>query len=75
MREAFELLGAERIGHGIAVMHDLALADSLANRRVVLENCLTSNLCTGALAKQLGKPEATARVSPACDISCSAGFS
>ena len=31
VREAFELLGAERIGHGIAVMHDLGLADSLAN--------------------------------------------
>jgi aminodeoxyfutalosine deaminase len=59
VREAFELVGAERIGHGIAVMHDLALADSLANRRVVLENCITSNICTGALAKQLRKPEAT----------------
>ena len=58
VREAFELLGAERIGHGIGMMHDLALADSLANRRVVLENCLTSNLCTGALAKQLSLPEA-----------------
>jgi aminodeoxyfutalosine deaminase len=57
VREAFELLGAERIGHGIAVMHDLALADSLANRRVVLENCLSSNICTGALAKQLGQPD------------------
>jgi adenosine deaminase len=53
VREAFEVLGAERIGHGISVMHDLALADSLANRHVVLENCITSNLCTGALAKQL----------------------
>ena len=29
VREAVELLGAERIGHGIAVMHDPALAESL----------------------------------------------
>jgi aminodeoxyfutalosine deaminase len=56
VREAVEILGAERIGHGIAVMNDPALAESLATRRVVLENCPTSNLCTGALAKQIGKP-------------------
>ena len=58
VREAVEILGAERIGHGIGVMHDLALADALANRYVVLENCVTSNLCTGALAKQLSLLEA-----------------
>src|ERR1700722_16978305 len=43
VREAIELLGAERIGHGIAVMNDPALAESLAMRRIVLENCPTSN--------------------------------
>jgi len=60
VREAIELLGAERIGHGIAVMRDEALANSLATTgRVVLENCLTSNLSTGALAKQTGNPAAT----------------
>ncbi|HUJ32095.1 MAG TPA: adenosine deaminase [Candidatus Acidoferrum sp.] len=59
VREAAEILGAERIGHGIAVMRDPALAESFANRRIVLENCLTSNLCTGALAKQADKPGAT----------------
>jgi aminodeoxyfutalosine deaminase len=59
VREAVEILGAERIGHGIGVMHDPALAESLANRRVVLENCISSNLCTGALAKQTGKTDAS----------------
>jgi aminodeoxyfutalosine deaminase len=59
VREAVEILGAERIGHGIALMHDPALAESLATRRIVLENCPTSNLSTGALAKQTGKPEAS----------------
>lgn len=64
VREAVEILGAERIGHGIAVMHDPALGESLATRQIVLENCITSNLCTGALAKQLGKPSATAQDHP-----------
>ena len=50
VREAIEILGAERIGHGIAVMHDAALAESLSRRKVFLENCLSSNLATGALA-------------------------
>jgi adenosine deaminase len=58
VREAVEVLGAERIGHGIALMHDHALAESLATRKIVLENCPTSNLYTGALAKQLDKPTA-----------------
>ena len=57
VREAVDLLGAERIGHGIAVMHDPALAQSLALRRIVLENCPSSNLATGALAKQMGKSD------------------
>jgi aminodeoxyfutalosine deaminase len=59
VREAVEVLNAQRIGHGIAVMHDPALAESLAARRVVLENCLTSNVATGALVKQTGNPSAT----------------
>jgi aminodeoxyfutalosine deaminase len=59
VREAVDILGAERIGHGIALMHDPALAESLAARRVVLENCLTSNLATGALAKQIANPVAS----------------
>lgn len=59
VREAVEILGAERIGHGIALMRDTALAESLATRKIVMENCITSNLCTGALAKQTGNPYAT----------------
>ena len=70
VREAMEILGAERIGHGIAVMNDPALAESLATRRVVLENCPTSNLCTGALAKQIGKPDASLADHPLRQISC-----
>ncbi len=55
IREAIDLLGAERIGHGLAAIHDPALMDMLAERRVPLEVCPGSNLETGALARQLGE--------------------
>ena len=64
VKEAIELLGAERIGHGIAVMRDPALAESLANGRIILENCISSNMATGALAKQLDKPSASVQDHP-----------
>ena len=53
VREAVEMLGAERIGHGIGVMHDERTMDLLVERGVPLEVCPTSNLRTGALAAQL----------------------
>lgn len=59
VRDAVEILGSERIGHGIAVMHDSALAESLAARHIALENCLTSNIATGVLARQTGNANAT----------------
>jgi aminodeoxyfutalosine deaminase len=55
IREAVELLGVERVGHGIAAMHDPALMDLLADRRIPLEICPVSNLKTGALARQLNR--------------------
>jgi aminodeoxyfutalosine deaminase len=58
VREAIELLGAERIGHGIAAARDPQLLALLAERAIPLELCPTSNLCTGALARQLALPEA-----------------
>jgi adenosine deaminase len=58
IREAVELLGVERIGHGIAAIHDPALMDLLAARRIVLEVCPMSNVRTGALATQLNKADA-----------------
>lgn len=53
IREAVELLDVERVGHGIAAIHDPALMDLLATRRIALEVCPISNLRTGALARQL----------------------
>jgi aminodeoxyfutalosine deaminase len=58
VREAIELLGAERIGHGIGVMRDERTMDFVAARNIPLELCPTSNLRTGALARQVGRPTA-----------------
>jgi aminodeoxyfutalosine deaminase len=58
IREAIELLGAERIGHGIAAIHDPELMDLLAERKIPLEICPGSNLKTAALAKQLRRADA-----------------
>jgi aminodeoxyfutalosine deaminase len=59
IREAIELLHVERIGHGIAAVQDPALMDLLVDRRIPLEVCPQSNIRTGALAKQLRRPEAS----------------
>ena len=55
VREAVEMLGAERIGHGIAVMRDERTLDFIAARNIPLEFCPTSNLRTGALARQVNR--------------------
>ncbi len=58
IRDAVEKLGVTRIGHGIAAMHDPRVMDLLAGRGIALELCPTSNLHTGALARQLRVPTA-----------------
>ncbi len=55
IREAIKLLSVERIGHGIAAIHDPALMDFLSERKIPLEICPQSNLRTGALARQLAR--------------------
>jgi aminodeoxyfutalosine deaminase len=59
IREAIELLGVERIGHGIAAINDAKLMDLLAERKIPLEICPASNIKTGALARQLRREDAT----------------
>jgi aminodeoxyfutalosine deaminase len=58
IREAIELLGVERIGHGIAAINDPPLMDLLADRRIPLEICPQSNIRTGALPLQLRREDA-----------------
>ncbi|MFI6823927.1 adenosine deaminase [Micromonospora sp. NPDC050187] len=48
--DALRDLGAERIGHGISAAQDPELLAHLAQRRIALEVCPTSNLRTRAVA-------------------------
>jgi adenosine deaminase len=68
IREAIEILGVERIGHGIAAIRDVALMEQLAERRIPLEICPASNLRTGALGVQIGKDAATMEEHPLGEI-------
>lgn len=49
VRAAIELLHAERIGHGVRATEDPAVVALLAERRIALELCPTSNRLTGAV--------------------------
>jgi aminodeoxyfutalosine deaminase len=44
-------LGAERIGHGIASVHDSQLIEHLRKHDIPLEICITSNLVTGVVKR------------------------
>ena len=50
VRAAVEILHAERIGHGVRAIEDRAVVELLAERRIALELCPTSNRLTGAVA-------------------------
>jgi adenosine deaminase len=49
VRDAVEILGAERIGHGVRALEDAAVVDLLVRRRIPLELCPTSNRLTGVV--------------------------
>jgi adenosine deaminase len=56
VRDAIDVLGAERIGHGIRSIDDPELIALLVQRRIPLEVCPTSNRRTGACAADLVHP-------------------
>ncbi len=59
IRDAVELLGADRIGHGIAAAQDPDLMALLADRGIPLEVCPTSNVCTRSVPSIEEHPLAT----------------
>jgi adenosine deaminase len=56
VRQAVEELGAERIGHGVRAVEDTAVLELLAERRIALEVCPTSNLQTSTVADYRSHP-------------------
>ncbi len=50
-REAIEVLRSQRLGHGLSVARDAAVADLVAERGVTLEMCPTSNWLTGGVRR------------------------
>jgi adenosine deaminase/aminodeoxyfutalosine deaminase len=51
IRDAVELLGAERIGHGLTAIRDPNVMALLRERRIPLEVCPSSNVSTGLIAR------------------------
>jgi aminodeoxyfutalosine deaminase len=53
---ALELLGAERVGHGVASARDPRLLERLRDGGVTLEVCLSSNVATGVVGSLAEHP-------------------
>jgi adenosine deaminase len=51
----------DRIGHGVSLFQDPRLVDTVRERRVHIELCLTSNLKTGSVSRIEEHPVAKAR--------------
>lgn len=56
IRKSVEVLGAERIGHGLTAARDPKLMSLLRDRRITLEVCLTSNVSTGLISSVSDHP-------------------
>ena len=56
VRHAVELLGAERIGHGLTAARDPSVMALLRERGIPLEVCLSSNVSTGVLDRLENHP-------------------
>jgi adenosine deaminase/aminodeoxyfutalosine deaminase len=54
--DALTMLGAERIGHGIAAAQDPALMTHLVEHDIALEVCPTSNVCTRSVSSLAKHP-------------------
>lgn len=54
--DAIEVLGAERIGHGVQIYRDEQVMKTVRDRKIPLELCLTSNMLTGAVPELADHP-------------------
>ncbi len=54
--EAIDLLGATRIGHGIAALSDPVLLKRLEKDQILIETCPTSNIMTGSVKNWKSHP-------------------
>jgi adenosine deaminase len=54
--EALRGLGAERIGHALCALEDPSLMDYLAERKIGVESCLTSNVQTSCVSDYPAHP-------------------
>jgi adenosine deaminase len=54
--QAIRLLGAERIGHALRAVEDPALLDYMAEHRIGIESCLTSNVQTSCVPDYTSHP-------------------
>ncbi len=61
IREAIEVLGASRIGHGTKLADDPRLVEEVARRGIAIEVCLTSNLQTRSVSSLSRHPFARLR--------------
>ena len=56
IREAIDILGATRIGHGVRAMDDPELMNELLRRNIGIECCLTSNVQTSTVESYAAHP-------------------
>jgi adenosine deaminase len=56
IRDAIELLGAQRIGHATTLLNDPAVVDLVRERQVTIEACPTSNVHTGVVGSVAEHP-------------------
>jgi aminodeoxyfutalosine deaminase len=70
VRDALDVLGADRVRHGIRAVEDPALVRELADRAIVLDVCPISNVRTGAVTSLSEHPlPALAAAGVRCSIS------
>jgi adenosine deaminase len=56
VRDAVEVLGVQRVGHGVRCLEDREVVDLLLERNVTLEVCPSSNVATGVVPTMAAHP-------------------